>query len=248
MVVTAAVMCKSINQGAETEMLPQDISTALYELRDADGDILWWWHSHVNMGVGFSGTDVNTIKQIGEQGCCVGTVFNKKGAMNSAMFIKTDPMYPNIYVDTGLETQIDSGFDDSFYAKVMEEYTAKFVPMEVKKASPLDDYGYGGLLRGKYLTEQKPTLTAKKTTSASATDTSSFKGLPEGYVHKAYVVIEANGGEYGGWYVDIDLMAKVEADEWKKLYMETHGRGLIHDYDLQCFVEDTLYALGSYDA
>lgn len=60
------------------------IAKAMYETRDDEGMFNFWWHSHVNMGVFWSGTDMDTIRQIGSQGFVVATVFNKKNEMLDA--------------------------------------------------------------------------------------------------------------------------------------------------------------------
>lgn len=44
----------------------------------------WWWHSHVNMEVFWSGTDRQTILDIGKNGLCLASVFNKKEEIRSA--------------------------------------------------------------------------------------------------------------------------------------------------------------------
>lgn len=44
----------------------------------------WWWHSHVNMDVFWSGTDKNTIIDIGKNGLCLASVFNKRDEIRSA--------------------------------------------------------------------------------------------------------------------------------------------------------------------
>lgn len=44
----------------------------------------WWWHSHVNMEVFWSGTDKNTITDIGKNGLCLASVFNKRDEIRSA--------------------------------------------------------------------------------------------------------------------------------------------------------------------
>jgi hypothetical protein len=57
-----------------------------------DGDLNFWWHSHVNMAVFWSGTDKSTIQEIGAHGYCVATVFNKKNEMRSAICYKSSSL------------------------------------------------------------------------------------------------------------------------------------------------------------
>lgn len=51
-----------------------------------EGKLRWWWHSHVNMGVFWSGTDLEAIAQLGEHGWFTATVFNLKGETKSAAY------------------------------------------------------------------------------------------------------------------------------------------------------------------
>ena len=95
-IVTDVMLLPQRNGATSTEIDAEDMNRALYTLRNAPGELNFWWHSHVNMGVFWSGTDDATIKQIGEQGWCLATVFNKKNEMRSAVFIKNaipDPVF-----------------------------------------------------------------------------------------------------------------------------------------------------------
>lgn len=47
----------------------------------------WWWHSHSNMRAFWSGTDTETIRQLGSAEWFAATVFNRKGEYRSAMFL-----------------------------------------------------------------------------------------------------------------------------------------------------------------
>lgn len=54
------------------------------------GFLCYHWHSHANMGVFFSSTDKETYQEIGKQGLCVASVFNKKGETKSCLCYKTN--------------------------------------------------------------------------------------------------------------------------------------------------------------
>jgi hypothetical protein len=80
----------------------------MYLTRNSEGDLKWWWHSHVNMPVFWSGTDEATIKDLGKHGHIVATVFNKKREYKSAIcytskadfneLIHHDPDIPTVIV------------------------------------------------------------------------------------------------------------------------------------------------------
>jgi hypothetical protein len=86
--VVEAMLFPQENSAGFTEMSGEAIAKAMYTLRNEPGTLSWWWHSHVNMDVFWSGTDVDTIKELseagGQGGWCVATVFNKKWEYKSA--------------------------------------------------------------------------------------------------------------------------------------------------------------------
>lgn len=84
--VVDAIMLKQENTATATDIDATAISKAMYEhFRLAKpGELKFWWHSHVNMGVFWSGTDIATIEQLGGQGWFAATVFNKKNEVKSA--------------------------------------------------------------------------------------------------------------------------------------------------------------------
>lgn len=90
---------------AHTDIDAESLGKLEYEcLRDKrEGDLNFWWHSHVNMGVFWSGQDTQTINSIGKNGYCLATVFNKRSEMRSAVAFSTQ--FGNIFLDE-LETII----------------------------------------------------------------------------------------------------------------------------------------------
>lgn len=82
-------MVKQRNSGATTDMDPEAVNKLMYEQRNAEGQLNFWWHSHADMSVFWSGTDKETINQIGGEGFCVAAVFNKKREMRAALACTT---------------------------------------------------------------------------------------------------------------------------------------------------------------
>jgi hypothetical protein len=89
------------NGSTHTDIEPEDVNRALFALRDSDGDLKWWWHSHVNMSVFWSGTDMDTIKKLGQGGWFANTVFNKKRETRSALYAngENSPWQSPLFLD-----------------------------------------------------------------------------------------------------------------------------------------------------
>lgn len=93
-------------------LLEQEVSATTTDLNDIalgklehetiknkiKGELNFWWHSHVNMGVFWSGTDKETIETFGHKGYCVATVFNKKREMRSAVCAKLSSSFGGEHV------------------------------------------------------------------------------------------------------------------------------------------------------
>lgn len=85
--VNSVMLLPQKNQATHTEIEPNAVCKAMYELRDAEGELRWWWHSHVQMGCFWSKTDMDTIKEWGDNGWVAATVFNQKREYRSAIHI-----------------------------------------------------------------------------------------------------------------------------------------------------------------
>jgi hypothetical protein len=117
--VIDAILLKQENTSTTTDIDPSAINKAMFDLRNAPGELKWWWHSHVNMPVFWSGTDIATIKQLGGGGWFAATVFNKKQEMLSG-FCQANPvrmLVPKIpdqverYVDAAKVAEWDRAYE-----------------------------------------------------------------------------------------------------------------------------------------
>lgn len=94
----------------------------------------WWWHSHVNMNVFWSGTDRETIESIGKNGLCVASVFNKKNEVRSAVCYKANHelLGESLVFNDDLETKVllasqqelsawDKEFDECVKSKTYQQ-------------------------------------------------------------------------------------------------------------------------------
>lgn len=92
--VMSAMLLPQKNGPTHTDIESDAVCKALYELRNEEGDLKWWWHSHVDMAVFWSGTDHATIKSFGDGGWIVATVFNKKAEKKSAFYSRDGKVTP----------------------------------------------------------------------------------------------------------------------------------------------------------
>lgn len=102
MEVTKVYLLKQKNTAASTELDPEEVASLLYETREDReqyGELTFWWHSHVNMGVFWSGTDIAAIEQIGGNGYVLATVFNKRGEFKTAYYQGSNGFLPSLFMD-----------------------------------------------------------------------------------------------------------------------------------------------------
>ncbi len=83
-------MLEQKNGAAHTDINEAAVTKLMFDWREREGNLNFWWHSHVNMGVFWSGQDEATIKQLGQHGLCVASVFNKKGEIRTAVAAKIE--------------------------------------------------------------------------------------------------------------------------------------------------------------
>ena len=78
--VTDIILLKQENHSTETEMDGDAVAKALYDhhVSGMEGELKFWWHSHVDMPTFWSTTDMDTINELTENGWWIHGVFNKK--------------------------------------------------------------------------------------------------------------------------------------------------------------------------
>lgn len=108
LLVTKIYLLNQVNSSAATDIDQEALAKLMYESREDQpiyGDLTFWWHSHVHMGVFWSGTDMATIKQFGKNGYLVSTVFNKKNELRSSYYQGDNGFLPALFMDE-LKTEI----------------------------------------------------------------------------------------------------------------------------------------------
>lgn len=107
------------NTGTTTDINDVAVGKLMYEHHKSKrkGELRFWWHSHANMGVFWSQTDISTIKHLSTGGWFLNTVFNAKEEMKTAFYM-TEPMA--VFADD-LSTSIISDIDVGKVKKMFEK-------------------------------------------------------------------------------------------------------------------------------
>ena len=109
-----------------TDIDPISLMKLQKELANEEGELRWWWHSHVNMNVFWSGTDTATIKDIGRHGWLVATVFNKKEEMRTAVCYRSENNLfgHNVTLVDEVETILTNYYPDGLIEQWDQEFDA----------------------------------------------------------------------------------------------------------------------------
>lgn len=159
--VVDAYLLKQRNGAAHTDIDGQSLAKLMFTSKDQPGELKWWWHSHVNMQVFWSGTDVATIEELGGQGWIIATVFNKREEKRSALCYKAQSdLGPMVEMRDELSTYIidtfqdkKSDWDKEYDANIEKGYVSPYKGNMASEADwrkneyqwP-DEYGQGSLL------------------------------------------------------------------------------------------------------
>lgn len=130
--VVEAFMTEQKNTSGDTELDAASIAKALYDHREKPWKIRFWWHSHHKMGVFWSKTDVDAIRQLGKEDWFLSTVFNAKGETKSCIYgnLPFEFCYDNLTLqDTrksipeDLLLQWDSEYDSKVLKPILSQYS-----------------------------------------------------------------------------------------------------------------------------
>lgn len=139
--VVDAMLLPQKNGHTHTDIEADDVGKLLYAMRKTPGDLRFWWHSHVNMGVFWSATDMKTIEELGQAGWFLSTVFNKKREMKSAFYAGQGAALPwgndGLFLDD-LETTVES-YSHPMSAEWAKEYDEKVTNAVIPSVSYLDN-------------------------------------------------------------------------------------------------------------
>lgn len=144
--VISAILLEQENTSASTDIDSNAIGKAMYETREDPGHLNFWWHSHVNMDCFWSGTDLDTIRDIGAAGFVVASVLNKKGACRTAYFMRGDVL-PEVFIDelpttvAASQPYVNTLWDTEYESKVK---TKTYAPIYGSYGESWDRSYYGG--------------------------------------------------------------------------------------------------------
>ena len=111
---------------AHTDIDAAAFGKLMYETKDAEGDLNFQWHSHVNMAVFWSQTDVDTILELGGNGYCLAGVFNKKNEHRFALSYKIESTFGmNTLMEDQMTATIYDHVDETKKKEWDEEFTQK---------------------------------------------------------------------------------------------------------------------------
>ncbi len=143
--------------GGSTVMETDSYADLSLELRDQGikpEQVCVWWHSHVNMGVGHSGTDERQIEDFGFDEVCISIITNKRRDIN----VRVDIFSPVRYSFEGCSYAVDqvSILDDGWAKEMVDNHVTKPAPIRMnvtkkskKTATSKNYYGsYVGNLSG----------------------------------------------------------------------------------------------------
>lgn len=137
--VIDAILLPQKNTGVTSDIDPQDVGKAMYEMRNSEGEMRWYWHSHVNMGVFWSQTDFDTIKKLSAAGWFVSSVFNKRKEIKTCL--STVEPWPAIIDD--VQTVISPReIDASIIASWDESYKKNVTDHKPKNPPPTKEYNF----------------------------------------------------------------------------------------------------------
>lgn len=129
--VTEAYLLDQVSTGSETELDPSAVAKLMTETITDGGDLTWWWHSHANMDVFWSGTDHKQINELSKNNYVLATVFNKKKEMLSAYRQGGDTYLPDLFINK-VETNVGVVISNE-----VTEQLQKLADSKVKKPAPI---------------------------------------------------------------------------------------------------------------
>lgn len=117
-----AVVLDDGKSGSYTEIDGDQLGKVMSKLKH-NNSVRWWWHSHVNMGAFWSGTDKDTIIELGQKGWQVATVFNLRRELRTAFLTTVDVMgnKHDLFVD-----EIPTTIEHEIPKELMDQWTAEF--------------------------------------------------------------------------------------------------------------------------
>jgi hypothetical protein len=137
--VTEFFPVKQLCSGTSTVLDDEALVDLTFDLREKgikSEQIVVWWHSHVNMDTGHSGTDESQIEKFDFDSVCISVITNKKGDLN----LRIDMMSPIRYSFEKCSYAVDQidilpdGWAEDIIEKYVEKATFRAERISVTKA------------------------------------------------------------------------------------------------------------------
>ena len=141
--VTEAFLIKQENTTVTTELDGLEISKLMAKVhknKDIEGTLNFWWHSHVDMDVYWSPTDIDTIRSLGKHGWFLSTVFNKREEMRSAFYQKAGFAVFADNLETTITYPYDYSREEEWDAEYEEKVTISALVASSWKDDPIKDF------------------------------------------------------------------------------------------------------------
>lgn len=129
--VSKVYLLEQVNGAASTDLDPEAVAAALYESREDEGHLNFWWHSHCTFGVFWSQTDMDTIKQFGDKGFLLATVFNHKREYKTAYYQGSNGFLPEVFIDdipTDFSSHVTKELKEQWDKNIEEKVTKQTFP------------------------------------------------------------------------------------------------------------------------
>lgn len=191
---------------AHTDLDDNSVAKLLYEhaVSGEQGELQFWWHSHVNMPTFWSGTDHATMDAIGANGLCIAVVLNKKEESRGAIVMNSKDK-PNIKFDDvqiliEYPDTVDYDFIKSQIAEKVKEKTFKYQYSGATNDTGFHDRYKWDHKEGCYVDRatNKPYIDKSKDTATDKTTVQLdlYKTLEEQALHEWKSMTKAEKGYY----------------------------------------------------
>lgn len=121
--------CGPVSTELDQESLA-DLIASLREEGVKGNQLIFWWHSHVNMGTGHSGTDEAQIESFDSDTALISMITNKSGDVN----MRVDVMEPFRYSFEGCGYEVDRLpiIEDDWAEKMLKDHVEEIRPQPIK--------------------------------------------------------------------------------------------------------------------
>jgi len=251
--LTNVYLLEQENTSTTTDIDAAALGKLMYTSREDEGNLNCWIHSHVNMGVFWSGTDMDTIQEFGSNGYLLSIVFNKKGEIRAHYFQGeqgADSPLPWLEIDDipvvitypavkGAEDW-EKEYKDKCRTKVYKQPSYNMPKSNLGKSqviSLMDTSKSGGKIGGvnnKQLTTSTREIGAINPKNLKQRWHMDINGKEYWMSYKRYV-------QCNSWYDAINVLDQNEGARtaWMKIFERENNRLPIDDYEINDFYMDS---------